>query len=326
MRFVTFETRERIVRLGFLTSQGRIVDLEAAFAGKLSSEMPRERACELAAALTPPEMVAFLDGGECCMDAARQTVSFVEGAIAAGKMPLGPSGEKILFDPAEVSMKAPLPRPRKIICAGKNFGDHLKEMASRGGNMPTNPVAFAKVPSVVIGPEDRVPYPGETAMLDYEVEMAIVIGKRCREVSREKAYDHVFGFTIFNDISARDLGNIENEQGVFLLCKNLPGFAPMGPYLITRDEIEDPQALHLQCRVNGEIRQDSSLTLMVFKIDEIIAYWSQIGLEPGDVLATGTPSGVAAGRKVGESPWWLKPGDIVEAGIEQLGTLRTYIG
>ena len=222
-------------------------------------------------------------------------------------------------------MKAPLPRPRKLICAGKNFVDHLQEMAARGGNMPTNPVAFAKVPSLVVGPDSPVPYPPETATLDYEVEMAVVIGKRSHNISREKAYDHVFGFTIFNDISARELGHKENEKGVFLLCKNLPGFAPMGPYLITRDEIEDPQALHLQCKVNGEIRQDSTLSLMMFKIDEIIAYWSQIGLDPGDVVTTGTPSGVAAGRGDGESPWWLKTGDIVEAEIDHLGTLRTII-
>ena len=325
MRFVTFETRHGMERLGLLTSKGHIADLEGGFVKKLSSEIPREKACALAATLTPPEILAFLDGGDVCMEAARQTLSFVEGEISAGKMPLGTSGEKIIFEPAEVSVKAPLTRPRKIICAGKNFVDHLKEMSSRGGAMPTHPVAFAKAPSVVIGPEGIVPYPEETAMLDYEVEMAIVIGKRCWEVSREKAYDYIFGFTVFNDISARDLGIAENVQGIFLLCKNLPGFAPMGPHLVTRDEIEDPQSLHLECRVNGQIRQDSNLSMMMFKIDEMIAYWSQIGLEPGDVLTTGTPSGVAAGRKEGESPWWLNKGDIVEAEIEKLGILRTYI-
>jgi len=325
MRFVTFETQNGIMRLGLLTSKGQIADVEGAFAAKLSAEISREKADALAAALTPPEMLAFLDGGEVCMEAARQTSSFVEGKISAGGMPLGPSGEKILFEPAEISIKAPIPRPRKIICAGKNFVDHLKEMTSRGVNMPTIPVAFAKVPSVVIGPDDRVRYPEETEMLDYEVEMAIIIGKRCQDITPEKAYDHVFGFTVFNDISARDIGRAENERGIFLLCKNLPGFAPMGPYLCTRDEIEDPQSLHLRCRVNGEIRQDSSLAMMMFKIDEMIAYWSQIGLEPGDVLTTGTPSGVAAGRKEGDSPWWLKRGDIVEAEVEKLGTLRTFI-
>ena len=128
------------------------------------------------------------------------------------------------------------------------------------------------------------------------------------------------------DISARDIIRAENSEGIFLMGKNLPGFAPMGPYLYTYDEIDDPQSLRLQCRVNDVVRQDSNFNLMMFKIDEMIAYWSQIGLDPGDVLTTGTPSGVAAGRKEGESPWWLKKGDIVEVEIERLGILRNYIG
>lgn len=326
MRFVTFETENAKERLGIRTSTGSIADLEGAYAAGLSNRIPREKACEIAAALAPRGILSFLDGGDICMKAAGQTLSFVEEKIAAGETPSGPLGEKILFDPGEISLKAPVPRPRKIICAGKNFVDHLKEMSSRGGNLPKIPVAFAKVSSVIIGPDGRVPYPEETEMLDYEVEMAVIVGKRCWNVRREEAYDYVFGYTVFNDISARDLGREENEQGIFLLCKNLPGFAPMGPDLITREEVDDPQSLRLQCRVNGQVRQDSSLGMMMFKIDEMIAYWSQIGLDPGDVLTTGTPSGVAAGRKEGEIPWWLKPGDVVEAEIENIGTLRTFVG
>lgn len=325
MRFATFKTSGGVERLGVLTSGGQLADLEGAFASRLCDQLPREKACDLAATLAPPEILAFLDGGDVCLEAARQALEFVEKTIADGKIPMGPAGEKILFEPAEVFLKAPLPRPRKIICAGKNFLDHLKEMSS-GGNAPRFPMAFPKVPSVVIGPDGRIPYPEETTMLDYEVEMAIIIGKRGWKISRERAFDHVFGYAVFNDISARDVARSENEQGIFLLGKNLPGFAPMGPYLCSRDEIEDPQALRLQCRVNGQIRQDASLTLMMFQIDEMIAYWSQIGLEPGDVLTTGTPTGVAAGRSAHQDPWWLKKGDVVEAEVEKLGILRTYIG
>jgi len=325
MRFVTFETRLGMERLGFLTSRGQIADLEGAFAGRLSAEIPREKACDLAASLAPPEILAFLDGGDLCMETARQALAFVEGTIAEGKVPLGPSGEQIIFEPAEVVLRAPLPRPRKMICAGKNFFDHMSEMASPGKGAPQIPVAFAQAPSTVIGPEGRVPYPEETQMLDYEVEMAIVIGKRAWKIKRERAYDYVFGYTIFNDISARDVVRAEIQQGFHLFGKNLPGFAPLGPHLCTRDEIGKPQELKLQCRVNGEIRQDSSLAMMMFKIDEIIAYWSQIELEPGDIITTGTPSGVAAGRKEGQAPWWLKKGDVVEAEVEKLGILRTYI-
>ncbi|HLC25876.1 MAG TPA: fumarylacetoacetate hydrolase family protein [bacterium] len=324
MRFATFETREGVERLGLLTSQGQLADLQGAFASRLCLQIPPEKACDLAAVLAPPEIVAFLDGGDVCLEAARQALAFVEEMLADGKTPVGPAQEKILFEPAEVSLKAPIPRPRKIICAGKNFLDHVQEMSSRG-NTPQIPVAFPKVPSVVMSPEGRIPYPVETAMLDYEVEMAIIIGKRGWKIRKEQAFDHVFGYTVFNDISARDMVRAENQQGIFLLGKNLPGFAPMGPYLCSRDEIEDPQSLRLQCRVNGQIRQDSNLGMMMFKIDEMIAYWSQVGLEPGDILTTGTPTGVAAGRSADKDPWWLKKGDIVEAEVETIGILRTYI-
>ena len=169
-----------------------------------------------------------------------------------------------------------------------------------------------------------MPFPAETKKLDYEVEMAMVIGKRAYRIAREDALDHVFGFTIYNDLSARDMG--EQKWGVPLLAKNLPGFAPMGPYLVTRDEIDDLHSIGLRSRVNGELRQSSTIAHMRFKIADQIAFWSQIGLEPGDVITTGTPGGVAAGRGPEDTPWWLQPGDLVECEVDGLGTLRTRIG
>lgn len=324
MRFATFETNRAVERLGFLTSRGQLADLEGAFAGHLAAGVPAGKARALAASMAPPEILSFLDGGDISLQAARQAATFVEESFRRGRTPTGPAGEKIIFDPAEVSLKAPLPRPRKMICAGKNFVDHVKEMSSRG-NPPRFPVAFPKVPAVVVGPEARLPAPEETSMLDYEVEMAVVIAKAGRGIPKERALEHVFGYTVFDDITARDVVRSESERGILLLGKNLPGFAPMGPYLCSRDEIDDPQALRLQCRVNGRLRQDSNLGMMMFKLDEIIAYWSQVGLEPGDILTTGTPTGVAAGRKAGQEPWWLRKGDVVEAEVENLGVLRTYI-
>jgi 2-keto-4-pentenoate hydratase/2-oxohepta-3-ene-1,7-dioic acid hydratase in catechol pathway len=324
MRFVTFDRGRGEERLGFVTAYG-IADLEGASAARLSRSLPREKAYGLAAVLTPPEIIAFLDGWDISMGAAREALSYVNGEISRGKIPGGPSGEKIFYHSEEVVLKAPLPHPRKIICAGKNFLDSPDKTSSKRKEIPTLPVAFAKVPSVVVGPDSRIPYPEESATLDYEVEMAVVIGKPCRDISAENACSHIFGYTVFNDISARDVSNTEDDSGVFLLGKNLPGFAPMGPDLVTRDELEDPQALYVRCRVNGEIRQDSTFRMMVYKINEMIAYWSQIGLEPGDILTTGTPSGVAAGRKPGETPWWLKRGDLVEAEIEKIGILRSFI-
>jgi len=158
-----------------------------------------------------------------------------------------------------------------------------------------------------------------------EVELAIVIGKPCVDVSQDLALDYVAGYAAFNDISARDVIRGENKSGIHLMGKSFPGFAPMGPYLITADEIPEPQNLKLNLSVNGEKRQESSLNYMIFKIPEMIAYWSQMGLHPGDVLTTGTPRGVAAGRKPDQPPWWLKPGDVVEAEVENVGRLRNRI-
>jgi 2-keto-4-pentenoate hydratase/2-oxohepta-3-ene-1,7-dioic acid hydratase in catechol pathway len=144
-------------------------------------------------------------------------------------------------------------------------------------------------------------------------------------VSAEEALDYVAGYSAFNDISARDVIRSENKTGIHLMGKSFPGFAPMGPYLVTKDEIPDPQSLKLKLSVNGEVRQDSNLSFMIFKIRDMIAYWSQMELNPGDVLTTGTPRGVAAGRKPDQTPWWLKPGDIIEAEVEKVGCLRNRI-
>jgi 2-keto-4-pentenoate hydratase/2-oxohepta-3-ene-1,7-dioic acid hydratase in catechol pathway len=186
-------------------------------------------------------------------------------------------------------------------------------------------VAFLKLPGTVIGPEDDIPHPPEVKNLDYEVELAVIIGKSCINVSKEDAMDYIGGYSTFNDISARDVIRAENKTGIHLMGKSFPGFAPMGPYLVTTDEIPDPQNLKLSLRVNDEVRQDSHLGYMIFKIRDMIAYWSQMGLNPGDVLTTGTPRGVAAGRKPDQTPWWLKPGDVVEAEVERVGLLKNRI-
>ncbi|MGE5062242.1 MAG: fumarylacetoacetate hydrolase family protein, partial [Betaproteobacteria bacterium] len=187
------------------------------------------------------------------------------------------------------------------------------------------PVAFLKLPGSVTGPHDDIPYPPEVKNLDYEVEVAIIIGKTCIDVTEGEALDYVAGYSVFNDISARDIIRTENRTGIHLMGKSFPGFAPMGPYLVTADEIPDPQSLKLKLSVNGELRQESNLNYMIFKIREMIAYWSQMELHPGDVLTTGTPRGVAAGRKPEQSSWWLKPGDLVEAEVEGLGVLRNRV-
>ena len=327
MRFVTFETNQ-VDRFGLQLGDGRVLDLEGAHAALLARTVPLDRAVALARAITPPEARAFIANGAIALDAARDTLRFAESALAAGEAPRGPRGETIVFPPTECRLKAPVPRPRKFIAAGKNYFAHQQEMQQRADpNAPRFPIAHVQFASTVIGPDETVLMPPETKHMDYEVEIAVVIGRPAFGVRREDALGYVFGYTIFNDITDRDMYRGENREGggIGLLGKNFAGFSPLGPVLCTPDEVGDPQNLGLRSRVNGETRQDSRSALMMFKIDEQIAHWSRIGLEPGDMLGSGTPGGVAAGRKPDEPPWWLKRGDLVECEVDRIGILTTRI-
>lgn len=328
MRFVTYEPREGVARFGVMLRDGRVLDLEGGFAAALAREIPADRALALARVMAPPEARAFIANGAIALDAARRALRHAETALAAGAPPTGPSGETVVFALADVRLKAPVPRPSKFIAAGKNYFSHQQEMQARADpTAPTVPIAHVQFASTVIGPGDTVRFPPETRHMDYEVEIAVVIGRPALAVRREEALDYVFGYTIYNDITDRDMYRGENREGggIGLLGKNFAGFSPLGPFLCTPDEVGDPQALGLRSRVNGETRQDSNSSLMMFKIDEQIAHWSRIGLEPGDMLGSGTPGGVAAGRKPDEPPWWLKPGDTVECEIDRIGVLTTHI-
>ena len=313
MKLVTFIHQDK-ERIGAVDNLGRIVDLHRAYASHLQKVESTSAGDRLAEIVLGRDMVEFLKRGNEALAAARNALDYIASYDVNGGA---------VFDRGQVRLKSPVPRPDALISAGKNFSDHVAEMASKKG--PTAPVAFLKLPGTVIGPEDDIPHPPEVKNLDYEVELAIVIGKPCVDVTAEEALNYVAGYAAFNDISARDVIRDENKTGIHLMGKSFPGFAPMGPYLVTADEIRDPQNLKLKLSVNGEIRQDSNLSYMIFKIREMIAYWSQMGLNPGDVLTTGTPRGVAAGRKPDQTPWWLKPGDVVEAEVENIGLLTNRI-
>ncbi|MET0503530.1 MAG: fumarylacetoacetate hydrolase family protein [Candidatus Binatia bacterium] len=315
MKLVTFKYQDQ-ERIGIVDVGGHIVDLRRAYAAYLREAEGNPQADKLAAAILGRDMVEFLRRGEKSLDAARKGLAHVSAKPS-------PGDRGTIFDRQQVRLMAPVPRPGALVSAGKNFSDHVAEMASKKG--PESPVAFLKLPGTVIGPEDDIPHPPEVNNLDYEVELAIVIGKPCVDVSKDDALNYVAGFAAFNDISARDIIRGENKTGIHLMGKSFPGFAPMGPYLVTTDELADPQNLKLRLSVNGETRQDSNLGYMIFNIRDMICYWSQMGLNPGDVLTTGTPRGVAAGRKPDQTPWWLKPGDIVEAEVENIGCLRNRI-
>ena len=218
---------------------------------------------------------------------------------------------------ADAGRLAPV-MPGKVVAIGLNYMDHVRES---GMQAPAQPLVFAKFPSSVVGPGDEIRLPLElTERVDWEVELAVVIGTRARHVTTENALSHVFGYTVANDVSARDL---QFADGQWVRGKSLDTFCPLGPVLVTADEIADPQALHLTCSVNGEVMQDATTDLMVFGVAELISHCSHsFTLEPGDVLLTGTPWGCGEFMNPKRS---LAPGDIVECEIDGIGKLRNPV-
>jgi 2-keto-4-pentenoate hydratase/2-oxohepta-3-ene-1,7-dioic acid hydratase in catechol pathway len=210
---------------------------------------------------------------------------------------------------------APVPRPGKVVAIGRNYREHAAE---EGVDPPTAPLIFAKWPSSVIGHGAEIRWdPGLTGQVDYEAELAVVIGRRARNVGIDEALDHVLGYTCLDDVSARDL---QFGDGQWVRGKSLDTFCPMGPWIVTTDEIVDPQRLAIRCLVDGEILQDSHTSQMYFTVAEVVSYCSRsFTLEPGDVIATGTPSGVGAFRK---PPRFLRDGERVTVEIEGIGALE----
>ncbi len=257
-------------------------------------------------------MLGLLNMREKGMEKVGEAVKKAEENLASGKS-MG------LMKLNEVSLAAPIPRTRKnIVCMGLNYAEHVKE----GGSdrpLPPHPVFFTKPPTSITGPYDPVVYNRAVERLDYEVELAFVIGKEGKYISKDEALDHVAGYMVFQDISARTLQRQHNQ---WYRGKSQDTFAPMGPYLVTPEEVDDPQKLDLWCRVNGETRQKANTSDMIFDVKTIISTLSDgITLEVGDVFATGTPSGVGAAHQLG----LLKVGDVIESGIEKLGVMRNEV-
>ncbi|MBC7607392.1 MAG: fumarylacetoacetate hydrolase family protein [Burkholderiales bacterium] len=226
----------------------------------------------------------------------------------------------ISFEAHEITVLAPIPKPRKnIIGIGLNYTEHITESArtlDTANELPQKPIIFSKPPTTVTGTQTNILLnPKLTQQLDWEVELAVVIGKKGKYVPKEEALEYVFGYTIINDISARDC----RRAGQWIVSKGQDTFAPMGPILVTKDEITNPHHLQLSLKVNGVEKQNSNTQFLLFNINELIEDLSTVfTLEAGDIIATGTPSGVGAGRNPQE---WLWNGDIVEATIEGIGTL-----
>ncbi|MFC1802421.1 fumarylacetoacetate hydrolase family protein [Thermoproteota archaeon] len=261
-------------------------------------------------------MLFLLDKGDEGMEKAREAVKKAEKIIKSGDT-IG------LLKLSETKLASPIPKTRKnIVCLGFNYAEHVKEGGSNR-DLPPHPIFFTKPPTTITGPNDPIIYNRAVQKLDYEVELAFVIGKKGKYISKEDAYKHIAGYMVFQDITARTL---QSQHLQYYRGKSQDTFAPMGPYLVTPDEVGDPMKLNIWCKVNGEIRQNANTNDLIFNIKTIINTFSNgITLEVGDVFATGTPSGVGATYFKNGVSGLLKVGDVIESGIEKIGSLRNTV-
>jgi 2-keto-4-pentenoate hydratase/2-oxohepta-3-ene-1,7-dioic acid hydratase in catechol pathway len=231
----------------------------------------------------------------------------------------------VSYDVKDVTLKAPIPNPvRNVMCLGLNYAEHAKESAAADGKkaeLPEVPIVFNKATTAIAGPYDSIPFdPQASTEIDWEVELAFVIGRRGKNIPVSEASDYVFGYSVLNDVSARDL---QRKGKQFFKGKSLDGSCPMGPWILTAGDAPDPATLRITSRVNGVTKQDSHTSHMIFDIPTIISYLSKgMTLLPGDIIATGTPSGVGFARI---PPEFLKPGDVVECEVEGIGLIRNEV-
>jgi 2-keto-4-pentenoate hydratase/2-oxohepta-3-ene-1,7-dioic acid hydratase in catechol pathway len=289
MKIVTFkdQSSKKKYRIGALVSENEVVDLTLlASSESLTAE-------------------ALLD----CFDLEKNFLKSAETALSGSDLPT--------ISKDEIELCAPVPRPGKIICIGLNYRDHAEES---GMVIPKSPIIFSKFTSCAVGANQPILLPAGSAQVDYEAELAVVIGRRAKNVSRQNAMDHVFGYMNFNDVSARDF---QFSDGQWQRGKSCDTFAPMGEFIATPDEIADPHNLRIGFRLNGATLQNSNTRELIFKIPELIEFLSaSITLEPGDVIATGTPPGVGFARK---PPVFMQDGDRAEVEIEGLGILSNPV-
>jgi 2-keto-4-pentenoate hydratase/2-oxohepta-3-ene-1,7-dioic acid hydratase in catechol pathway len=311
LKLVSFEFHGE-QRLGALVSLG-VVDLARAH-----ELFPTESAGmhENEPIHFPQRMIDFLEIGQDISSYTMDLMNRVHVLLAKRSNEL--QQQKVLLNITDLRILPPVPVPRKIICLGLNYRDHAEEAHVA---VPDRPVIFSKPSTAIVGPEDPVIYPRISAQVDYEVELAAVIGKRCKNASESDAFDHVAGYTVLNDVSARDIQFADKQ---WFRGKSFDTFAPTGPCLVLREQLSDPHNLEMQLRVNGEVRQRSSTANMIFKIPQLVAFISEVmTLEAGDIIATGTPAGV--GFYARPEKRLLKPGDVMEAEIEGIGVLRNRI-
>lgn len=294
MRFVTFSTAENPEpRIGVVVDEN-VIDLKAALEGSVD---------------IPDRLIDYIAAGAALHDVVKMSTARIHAAPPAGTL-------------NDVTLHAPL-RPGKVVGVGLNYVEHVEESSrtlDTDKDLPTRPVLFSKPGTAVVGPNQPIRHNGAmTAQLDWECELAVVMGKEALGVSEADAMNYVFGYSIVNDISARD----QRRSGQWFFSKGQDSYAPFGPMIVTTDEITDPHTLQLKLTVNGDQRQNGNSQHMLFKIPTLIADISSgVTLEPGDVIATGSPQGVGAAM---DPPTFLQPGDVVECTIERIGTLRNPV-
>lgn len=322
MRLVTFQSQSREKRIGALTPDGQIVDLNAAYALYLRNAEHEGAFYALADARVPANMRSLFANGDRGLDAARTALDY---ALKEGPEILGASGEPIFFRLDALQIKAPI-IPKKFFHTAGNFREHHEEAQKSGFSHPVLPwIVFFQNVDAIIGPDEEIVYPEHlTEELDYELELAVVLKKSGKHFGAERARDYIGGYVIFNDVTARDIQRREMKSGVFSFCKGIDTFCPLGPHIVTADEIPNPNNLAMELRVNGKVRQQSHSSKMSVTVPEIIAHYSPMAYSAGDVLSTGTVSGVAAFSGDPKS-LYLKPGDVVECEIEKIGVLRNPV-
>lgn len=295
MKLLTYKTQDSESRLGFIHNN-MVVDMED-FGGISNFPLPND-------------MLELIDMG---FEVIEEITNLIEDTRDV-------DFENISYALNDVEILAPIEKPRKnIIGIGLNYTEHVAESArtlDTTGKLPTKPIIFSKPPTTVTGPNTEIIKNTKlTSQLDWECELAVIISKKGKYVSKSEALDYVFGYTVINDISARDC----RREGQWIVSKGQDTFAPMGPFLVTKDEIENPHNLNLSLKVNGIEKQNSNTKFMLFNINDLIEDLSTVfTLEAGDIIATGTPAGVGAGRDPQE---WMYDGDVVEATVEGIGTI-----
>ncbi len=322
MRLVTFEDSAKQQRVGAVTDDGRIVDLNLAAALYLRDVESEGAFYRLADALVPANMRALFEGGDTSLQTAHKALDY---ALHHEEGTVGPRGETIFHAAEDVKLKAPI-IPKKFFHTAGNFREHHEEATKAGFSHPVLPwIVFFQNVDAIIGHDEPVIYPEHlTQEMDYELELAVVLKKGGKHFTPEEAADHIGGYVIFNDVTARDIQRREMKSGVFSFCKGIDTFCPLGPWIVTADEIPDPHNLAMELRVNGESRQRSHSGKMSVKIPEILSHYSPMGYSAGDVVSTGTVSGVAA-FSGDPKAWYLKPGDVMECEIEKIGVLRNRV-